>query len=206
MRMGFIVGSPKPQKSASLFLLKEIEKKLDNKFQLFWFESKKQLTGEQEKDLFDCDVLVLSFPLYVDGVPSHLLEWLQQVEKKAKKQDKKITVYAIVNCGFYEAKQNHLALRIIEKWCEKSGFGWGQGLQVGAGGMVMVAPAGKGPSKNLGKAIEKFCLNICNKKTGETLLVHPNFPRKLYITAAHFGWKKQGKKNGLTKKEIYDQP
>jgi hypothetical protein len=76
--------------------------------------------------LTECNVLVFAFPLYVDGIPSHLLNCLRKLEKFFGGLDKKdIMVYSLGNCGFYEGDQNKLAIEMMENWCAKAGLKWG---------------------------------------------------------------------------------
>ena len=148
-----------------------------------------------------------AFPLYVDGVPSHLLRCLLKLEESFNKiKEKDIKVYALVNCGFYEGKQNKLAIEIIENWCEKCGLKWGQGLGIGAGPLlhsVKSGPAEHGPKKNLGKALNIISNNILNKISDNNLFITANFPRFAYKFAAEMGWKKSIKANKLRVKDLY---
>mgnify|MGYP000653504169 CR=1 FL=1 len=66
---------------------------------------------EQLQEAADSDVLIFAFPLYVDGIPSHMVSALLDLETVIRKKKKKRTVYAILNCGFYEGCQNAVALR-----------------------------------------------------------------------------------------------
>ena len=73
--------------------------------------------------------------MYVDGIPSNLLKLLVEFEKeKVIKSGTKI--YCIVNNGFYEGKQNRLAILQMKNWCEKVKADWGQGIGVGAGELL----------------------------------------------------------------------
>ncbi|HAW69762.1 MAG TPA: hypothetical protein DHD79_09105, partial [Firmicutes bacterium] len=83
-------------------------------------------------ELAACDTLVFAFPLYVDGIPSHLLSCLSQMEGYLKPlASKEMRVYAIVNCGFYEGRQNQHALDMMQNWCAKTRLIWGHGLGIG---------------------------------------------------------------------------
>lgn len=165
--------------------------------------------GELEQ-LSGCSFLVLAFPLYVDGVPSHLLSFLTELEWQVKntgllKGAKPLAVYAAVNCGFFEGRQARYALNIIENWCLRCGFEWKQGIGCGAGGMLTQltgAPLQKGIKKPLGIALKDMAANIERRQDGEEYLISLNFPRPIYIAAAHFGWKKQGRENGVSVKKL----
>ena len=165
---------------------------------------------EEQKKLGDLSFLVLSFPLYVDGIPSHLLSFLTELERwqnqsRLLEGDKPLAVYAAVNCGFYEGKQAAIALRIVENWCVRCGFEYKQGIGCGAGGMLAHlkgVPLAKGPKKPLGAALTDMAANIERLEKGNDRFFSLSIPRPLYIAAAHIGWRKQGRENGLTVKEL----
>ncbi len=54
------------------------------------------------RELPKTDALVFAMPVYVDAVPSHVLELLQFIEAFARENSLGFKVYAICNCGFYE--------------------------------------------------------------------------------------------------------
>lgn len=71
--------------------------------------------------LGSADAVCISFPLYVDGLPSHLAEFLSLAEEYCKARSLRFRLYAIANNGFIEGQQNRTALRILESWCLHSG-------------------------------------------------------------------------------------
>jgi multimeric flavodoxin WrbA len=209
MKIALINGSPKIKDSASGAILHDLKPFLekDNNFISEHKYTKPQLTAKDMEQIIENDVLVFAFPLYVDGIPAHLLNCLVQLESYFSNiKDKEIKVYVLVNCGFHEGKQNELAIEILENWCEKAGLNWGQGIGIGAGGMLGAlknVPIGKGPKKNLGKAFAKLSNNILNGISEEKLFITANFPRFLYKLAAEMGWRQSVKANGLTKKDLF---
>ena len=165
------------------------------------------------------------FPLYFDAIPSNLLLFMQEAERIIESTPQsasaeidvdgemyvhKTVLHVIVNNGFYESSQNKTAIEMALIWGNKCGFKRGSDIAVGAGGMVQMAPKGKGPMHNLGAAMKELAGDIRSfgsKKTGsrdnsEVILVEPNFPRFLYIQCAHIGWHQMAKKNGLRAKDI----
>ena len=208
MKVALIQASPKSKNSASRTILDDLRKYFTEEFEIKEFHLKNSFILEEEKEeLFYCDSLVFAFPLYVDGIPSHLLRCLTELELFFKQKEKReITVYVLINCGFYEGRQNVLALEMMENWCIKSGLLWGQGIGIGAGGMllsVINVPVGHGPKKNLGTALQILSKNMIEKKSDKNLLITPNIPRFLYKFMAEFGWRKQIKVNGLKVKDLY---
>lgn len=204
MNITFINGSPKKKKSASQAVLNDLKTFLPSQNISEIHFNKPKVTEEQIEILRKSDVLVFSFPLYVDSVPSNLLACLLVLEKELYSLP--LTVYAISNNGFYEGIQNRHALNVIKNWTTKTKLTWGQGLGVGAGGMLVgfskVSP-GKGTKKSLGTALRTLSSNLLHLQSDENLFITANFPRFLYKIIAHFGWKRQIKKNGKTVKDLY---
>lgn len=209
MKIALINGSPKIRESASACILNELKASLDNTNHIFCEYSfrKRELNSNEIESLVECNVLVFAFPLYVDGIPSHLLNCIIQLETVfSVLKEKNIRVYSVINCGFYEGHQNKLAIEIMKNWCIKSGLTWGQGIGIGAGGMLPMlknVPIGYGPKKNLEKALKQLANNILASTSDETLYITANFPRILYKLAAEKGWRQSIKANGLKGKDLF---
>jgi multimeric flavodoxin WrbA len=209
MKIALINGSPKIKDSASEGILQDLKTflQVDNNIISEYCFRKSQLGTKDIEQLIENEVLVFAFPLYVDGIPSHLLNCLVQLESCFSQQkEKEVKVYVLVNCGFHEGKQNELAIEIMENWCKKSGLKWGQGVGIGAGGMIgslKNVPIGKGPKKNLGNAFNKLSSNILKGTSEENLFITANFPRILYKLAAEMGWRQSVKANGLKRKDLF---
>lgn len=213
MNIVMINGSPKVKENNSQYFLYEVEKLIqkDNDILTFKIDNVSKYPKAIEA-ILNCDRLIIAFPLYVDGIPSHLISFLEECEECAKKQNKKsIPVYAIVNCGFYEGKQTHLAIQMIENWCKKANFTWVQGIGIGAGemlGSLKSVPLGKGPKKSLGTLLVELSKNILsdnidsNTSSKNNIFIAPNFPRFAYKFMANHQWNPLGKSNGLSKSDI----
>lgn len=166
-----------------------------------------QVRKEEITLLADCDLLLLAFPLYVDGIPSHLLHCLRQLEGAFRAPGgKEIMVYTIVNCGFYEDAHNELAIAMMKNWSERAGLKWGQGLAIGGGGMLPFLksiPLGRGPFKKLKPAFAQLASHALNRSSGETIFFTPAFPRFLYKLAGEIGWRQAVKANGLRSGDLF---
>lgn len=90
------------------------------------------------EQLCQADAVVLSMPLYVDGVPSHVLEFLKEAETFCKAHDLHLRLYCIANNGFIEGKQSEPLMRTLENFCARSGFIWCGGVGIGGGVMLNV--------------------------------------------------------------------
>jgi multimeric flavodoxin WrbA len=211
MKIALLNGSPKMKNSASSFILEDLEALINNQSnEVIRCElHKAQINENQKEELYGCDALVFIFPLYVDGIPSHLLYSLESLQEYFNaKPSKQIKVYTAVNCGFYEGKQNEIAIETLKNWAHRAGLLWGQGLGIGGGGMlasVKSVPLGQGPKKNLGKAFHELVPNILNGKSGDSIYITPNIPRFLYMAGGNMGWRSQIKSNGLTAKDLFRQ-
>lgn len=76
MKIALINGSPKVKSSASGILLEDLKVYLgETEVMEFGFHTG-AVTGEEVEALNQADALVFSFPLYVDGIPGHLLSCL----------------------------------------------------------------------------------------------------------------------------------
>lgn len=205
MRVALINGSPKVRDSASGILLEDLKEYLGKKAETaeLGFHTA-ALSAETMEELAATDALVIACPLYVDSIPGHLLSCLVQIEE-ARLQNPEISVYGIVNCGFYEGIQAEYALKILQNWSIKAGFCWGGGIGVGGGGGLAMMPkveSGHGPRVPIEKALAVLAGGILQKEARENQYVSVAFPRFLYRLAAQTGWRQMIKANGGKRKDL----
>jgi multimeric flavodoxin WrbA len=208
MKIALINGSPKAKNSTSGYILQTLKPLLPNEHEIIecYFRIP-HISNHDLEQIAECDILVFAFPLYVDGLPSHLINCLYQMEAFFNTMPtKKMVVYSLVNCGFYEGHQNAIAMEIMKNWCEKAKLNWGQGIGIGGGGMLPAlagVPDGQGPKKNLSRALKSIACSISAGATADDLYISPNFPRFVYKLGAEMGWRQQGKANGLKTKDLF---
>ena len=210
MKIALINGSPKTKDSASEFILGALKPLLTDDNEMIEYHLKSSMLNDHDLErMAACNALVFAFPLYVDGIPSHLVSCLYQMETFFSRQStKRIVVYALVNNGFYEGRQNSIALELMENWCEKAQLIWGQGIGIGGGGMLPLlsgVPDGQGPKKNLWVALKTLTSCILTGSVADNLFISPNFPKFAYKIAAEMGWRQQAKANGLRVKDLFTQ-
>ncbi len=206
MNFLFLEGSPKTQGSASAYFLESLKSALGKPHECTWHNARNGDAQETAEAIAASDGLVVAFPLYVDGIPSHLLAFLEDLERHLRERGPGTRVYALCNCGFFEARQTATALRIMRRWCAKAGLTWGQALSIGAGGMATMAPMGRGPMASVGKALTDLAETMIQGRQGEDRFIGPSFPRLLYRMGGNSGWISQARKNGLERKALYAQP
>ena len=175
-----INGSPKPSGSASAVLLKILKEHICGEL------LETALRGPEPGDgcvkaLAGADTWVFAFPLYVDGVPSHLLNCLCKLQGLA--EEKRPRVYAVANCGFYEGEQNRLALSVMENFCQRAGCRWCGGVGIGPMGPVERALRELGESISAGAARDNRYVTVA-------------LPRLMYKLAGQMGWRKMIRANG----------
>lgn len=206
MKIMMIDGSPKVSKSNSEYFLNILSDFIESKYIVKYKLSKKVDYEDIIKEINTIDTLVFAFPLYVDSLPSHVLEFLIMLEENFKDNLKGVNVYVIANCGFYEGKQNKIALNIMKCWCKKMNIKWAQGIGIGAGEMMgglRNVPMGKGPNTNLGLALDNLAKNINENKSGDDIFTTPSmFPRFAFRLAANRFWISKANRNGLKKRDL----
>lgn len=206
MKIMMIDGSPKVSKSNSEYFLNILSDFIESKDIVKYKLSKKVDYEDIIKEINTIDTLVFAFPLYVDSLPSHVLEFLIMIEENFKDNLKGVNVYVIANCGFYEGKQNKIALNIMKCWCKKMNIKWAQGIGIGAGEMMgglRNVPMGKGPNTNLGLALDNLAKNINENKSGDDIFTTPSmFPRFAFRLAANRFWISKANRNGLKKRDL----
>ena len=88
--------------------------------------------------LRDAKTVVFGIPLYVDGIPSHVLRFMEEMETFCKENEIRLNVYCIANNGFIEGRQNEPLMQSMEHFCSRAGLTWGGGVGIGGGVMLNV--------------------------------------------------------------------
>ncbi len=212
MKVLLLNGSPKAKGSACACVQNYADYLIKDKADVVHASVKDEKLAQKALEEFEsADVVLLAFPLYVDGLPSHLLAFLRQAEHMAKEGEgaRLKHVYAVANCGFYEGEQAALSLNMISLWCDRAGFTYHGGLGVGGGPMLQMLyglpPQKCRMIKNTLKELSALTNCALSVTDFPTRFTHPNIPRLFYQTAGHMGWKKDVKKNGGRKKRSVPQ-
>jgi len=205
MNIALINASPKRSESASGALLSDLKGLLpDDQIVKSFSMNRPSIAEEEIKELCGCESWIFSFPLYVDGIPSHLVSCLYQIEQLGIK-NQNIYIYAVSNSGFYEGKQNRNALAILKNWCDKMGFVWGMGIGFGGGvalNSMKGVPLGKGPKSMLGSACRTLVNAVSSHATADNIYITINLPRFLYQVLGEMGWRQEIKANGGKRRDL----
>lgn len=96
------------------------------------------LAGADPDEIVDAisraETVVLGVPLYVDGIPASALRLMEKVQERGAGEQCKL--YAVVNNGLYESRQNDNLVSMIRDWCSESGCTYRGALAIGAGELV----------------------------------------------------------------------
>jgi hypothetical protein len=205
MKITIINGSPKTVKSNSEILGNYLFPLLKENNIKKYYSISFQLNDKTKNEIYNSDVLIFIFPLYVDGIPSNLLKLLVKFEKENVVRPE-TKIYCIVNNGFYEGKQNFLALLHMKNWCKKVNAKWGQGIGIGSGELLPYLKKfklGQGPLKNLEKILNRLSRNILTLNSDKNIYINPNWPKILYFIQGSISWILKARKNNLKIRELF---
>lgn len=137
MKTIFINGSPKQKFSVSAYFL-EIASLLVRGEAV---REQVRNAGDYERVLNcikDADTVVFGLPLYVDGVPSHMLAFMKEMERYCINNSIHLNVYVVSNGGFIEGCQNRPLMQVFENFCKRCDLQWQGGVGIGGGVMLNV--------------------------------------------------------------------
>lgn len=199
MKLAIIMGSPKGRGSISAHLIEEMTAAIGDEGEVFVFNA---LRPEQFDKVLSCDRLVFVFPLYYDSLPSHVISYLEQLDAFIKEYppEKKPSVYAVCNLGFYEGYQTKWALGRIQCWAEAVGFPWKVGLGVGAGPFTIHLPPEARKKTDEGK--KHFLQLLLSDTAGDNIYTEPDIPKEIFVEIANAQWTPQLEANGLTVDDV----
>lgn len=137
MKTVFINGSPKKKLSVSSYLLGIIRLFVRGEVVTKQVRNQGDHAGVLES-IKDADTVVFGMPLYVDGVPSHMLTFLKDMECFCRENNIRLKVYALSNGGFIEGRQNEALMQVLSNFCKRSNLEWCGGIGIGGGVMLNV--------------------------------------------------------------------
>ncbi|HFE9682738.1 TPA: hypothetical protein ACGA31_001174 [Clostridium perfringens] len=139
--------------------------------------------------------ILLVFPLYADGLPVTMLNFLKILEENPPKNKPKLNV--IINCGFIEPEQNNVCIDMVKLFCKQNTYEFNSVLSIGGGEAILGTPFKifvKWKIKKLAKAIYN--------NTPKNLSVTMPISKNMYLKASTNYWINYGKRNGITKSQM----
>ncbi len=147
------------------------------------------------RSIEDFTDVLLAFPLYADGIPVTLINFLKMLEKYPPRQKPKISI--LINCGFIEPEQNDIAVKMIAFFCKDQGYPFGSILRIGSGEAILTTPF-----KILAEHKIKKLASSVSKGQNVSLKVTVPIPKKIFVKASSIYWENYGKSNGITREQM----
>lgn len=152
------------------------------------------------------DLVVLTFPLYIDSLPAPAIKTMEIINKHREEDagTRQQKFIAISNSGFPEANQNLVALEICRCFAQRSGFEWAGGLALGMGPVIRRKPlnAVGGMVRNVKKALDVTALALSEGRIipeeATKYMAKSILPRRLYMWMGNRRWKYDSKKSGVS--------
>ena len=207
-----LVGSPKPGESSSeslgAYLFESLEK-YDVSTQTLHV-TKAVRSDEAVEELLaavaSADIVVLSFPLYVDCLPGPVIRALELIAARRAAEGGTADAaagpafVAICQSGFPEAEHSAVAIEICRNFARSAGLEWAGGLIMPAGGMLNGQPMSKmkGRMRSAAGALDLAADALAAGRPvpdeAVQLMAKPAIPRIAYRFIANWGWRSQAKK------------
>ena len=214
-----LIGSPKGEKSTSISLGNYLISKLEESGMTSVTIFIHRLVNREEKRLNllsmidNADLIILSFPLYVDSLPAPVIKAMEFIkEEKGKLESTKSREFiTIVNSGFPEASQSIVALKICRVFAQDCGFTWKGGVAIGGGAAINGIPLQErgGMVRNVIKGLEITAQALIESREipheAIDLISKQFIPSTLYIKFGNLGWRAQARRHGAGKK-LKDKP
>lgn len=153
--------------------------------------------------------IIIFTPLYLDGIPSHLLSFLCKLSRIINSSPTGKTyidgkphicgVYAVVNCGLYEGEHARVALHILKNWCRRSGMEWHGGIGIGGCGgySKLHTKPGHGVKREIGKQFIALSESIAGNCVKKDSYISTGYSRSLYKSGAEIGLSMMARANNV---------
>ena len=207
----FVNGSPRGNSSASKRMIDKVIEMLDQQItqihEICVVESLKQNTTEEDFTLMrTMNSIVFVFPLYIDAIPSNLLEYMYAYEEYLTSHPQTAdhtppSIYSIINNGFIEGRQNINALQIMANYTTRIGHSWRFGIGIGGGEFVKetmeVIPLKSKLKRNIYFALVKLATELESQEITQhnNIMTNPSMPKFLFMAVGNRHWTNKAKKS-----------
>ncbi|TVR67492.1 MAG: hypothetical protein EA427_13555 [Spirochaetaceae bacterium] len=237
MNIAVINGSPRGESASSREVISILER-LGGADLQWTGVSRLDLLPEDQleqrvEELCRAPVLLVTAPLYIDGLPATTIRALERYRKaclhRYGKRDGHVPeggrvpegghpvqtggqrVFAVVNCGFYEGSQNRHALEMVEHFCRESGLTWCGGVGIGTGEMIRglkEVPLRAGVRRPVVAALQRLveAIGLPGGRLEENLYTQHRLPWWMYRLLGQLGWRRQARRNGVRRGALHDRP
>jgi multimeric flavodoxin WrbA len=153
------------------------------------------------------DLVILSFPLYVDSLPAPVIRmleriWSHRLSLAPSSRPGTQRFIAIVQSGFPEVRHNYTALAVCREFARDSGYVWAGGLALGGGhGLVQSKSLESlgGRADHVRKALDLTAAAVAGGRPvpGEAaaLMARPFVPTWLYRLIGDALWLRDARRN-----------
>lgn len=205
-----LVGSPKGRKSASFsvgaHLLKDLHGRGLQAEEVIIYEEAKSDASLQRlvERMGMADLVVLSFPLYVDSLPSRVIRLMEMVEENSTREKLRGKGFLVmINSGFPETRQSAVAIEICRLFASSNGMEWRGALCLPGGPILNAMPLEQAGGrarhqvKGLGIAANDLAGGKEVSDQAKEEFSRLGIPKWLYIITANRGWGRVNHKRGV---------
>lgn len=195
-RVALVNASPRGSRATTAHLLADLAEALPVYARLADVAGPELVRAAAPTELASCDAVVLGYPLYVDALPSGMVDLLVRARDELGPGTR---VYALANMGFYEPEQTAPSFSVIENFCAAAGAHWSGGVAVGAGGMVL--PVAGTPRmgmmrRSVSEAVDRLIMAVLGGTGAGVIEARPPIPRFAYRLAAEAQWRRLARERG----------
>ena len=209
-RVVLLVGSPRGPRSTSASLGQYLLDRLaeggvaGETFMAIPATASAANTGALLAAVDQADLLVLTFPLYVDQLPAPLIAALEAIaaHRQSLGEPHGCRVMAIGNSGFPEAAQIAAALAVCRRFAAEAGFDWAGGLALGGGAAIGGRPLDKagGVARGVIRALDATATALANgediPESAVAAMARPLYPAAMMPLFGGLGWWVQARRYG----------
>ena len=218
-----LIGSPKGKNSASMALGKSLLTALSSRGVTSETHIIRPALDSEEKTVAmgeaaeRADIVIFSFPLYVDHLPAPVIWALERIAERRKESPSTSQPWlvSLTQSGLGETHQNRPAVETMHRFADLTGFRWAGGLAMGMGGAMIGGKPGQrdGMLRNVFRGIDFAADALAEGRPipdeAVTLLGRKLMPRWLYVIGGNFGWRQLKRKHAKTKGakiDLYARP
>lgn len=207
-----LVGSPKPQASASRTFAEAVGARVaargwETRIERIApaFSDTDRMSGLLAA-IGESDLIIIAFPVYVDSLPAPVLKLLQTW--KAAVDDGSLEVgtggrlAVLTQCGFPEANHCDVAVETCRLFAEEVGIEWAGALAFGMGGAIEGGSIERSPLAKrlsaLDAAAEALAEQRAIPQSARDAFARPLAPGWLYPLVGGLIWRRQARRRGCT--------